>query len=108
MKEFTPWLLVLAAAAITYVWRAAGVVVAGRFAADSALVRWVSCVAYAMLAGLFARMIVLPVGQLATVPLAARVGATVLAIVVWRVARRNVFIGSCAGVAAVILLSLFG
>lgn len=106
MNELTPWLLVLAAAAITYAWRAAGVVVAGRFSADSALVRWVSCVAYAMLAGLFARMIVLPVGQLATVPFAGRIGAMILAIVVWRIARRNVFIGSCAGVAAVVLLTL--
>jgi branched-subunit amino acid transport protein len=108
MKEMVPWLLVLAAAAITYAWRAAGVVVAGRFAPDGAVVRWVSCVAYAMLAGLFARMIVLPAGELAQVPLAARVAALVLAIVVWRAARRNVFNGSCAGVAAVILLTVLG
>jgi hypothetical protein len=60
-----------------------------------------------MLAGLFARMIVLPAGQLAQVPLAARLGAALLAVVVWRVARRNVFFGSCAGVAAVILLTVF-
>jgi len=108
MKDLTPWLLVLGAAAITYVWRAAGVLVAGRFAPDGAVVRWVSCVAYAMLAGLFARMILLPAGQLAEVPLAARVGAMVIAIGVWLLARRNVFIGSCAGVGTVILLTIFG
>lgn len=107
MKDLTPWLLVLAAAAITYVWRAAGVVVAGRFAADGAVVRWVGCVAYAMLAGLFARMILLPVGQLAEVPLAGRVGALMLAIGVWWFTRRNVFVGSCAGVATVILLMVY-
>jgi branched-subunit amino acid transport protein len=108
MKELVPWLLVLGAAAITYVWRAAGVAVAGRFSADSAVVRWVSCVAYAMLAGLFARMILLPAGELAQVPLAVRLGAAVLAVAVWRAAGRNVFAGSCAGVALVILLTVLG
>ena len=108
MDDATPWLIVLASAVITFGLRAAGVVVAGRFAPDGPLVRWVGLVAYAMLAGLFARMILLPGGQFALVPLHWRLGALVLAIAVWRIAGRNVFLGTCAGVAAVILLTLYG
>lgn len=108
MEELLPWLIVLGGAAITYVWRALGVVAAGRFAPDGAVVRWVSAVAYAMLAGLFARMILLPAGQLAQVPLAFRIGAMAAAVAVWLIAGRSVFLGTCAGVGAVIALMLWG
>jgi branched-subunit amino acid transport protein len=108
MDGLAPWLIVLGGAAITYVWRALGVVVAGRFAPDGAAVRWVGCVAYAMLAGLFARMILLPAGQLAQVPLSLRVGAVLVAVVAWFLAGRSVFLGTCAGVATVIALMLWG
>lgn len=107
-NDLTPWLIVLAGAAITYVLRAGGVAVAGRFPPDGQFVRWIGCVSYAMLAGLFARMIVMPAGQLAEVPLSYRIGAVALAVVVWRLAGRSVFAGTCAGVAAVTGLTLYG
>jgi branched-subunit amino acid transport protein len=106
--EATPWLIVLASAVITFALRASGVLVAGRFSPDGPLVRWVGLVAYAMLAGLFARMILLPAGQFAQVPLYWRLAAVALTLAVWRVAGRNVFLGTCAGVGAVILLTLYG
>jgi branched-subunit amino acid transport protein len=108
MDGVWPWIMVLACAAVTYFWRAAGIVVAGRFSPDGALVRWVGCVAYAMLAGLFARMILIPAGQLAAVPLHWRIAALVVGVVVWRVAGRNVFLGTCAGVGAVMALTWWG
>lgn len=108
MHDLTPWLIVLTSAVITFGLRALGVVVAGRFAPDGRVVRWIGCIAYAMLAGLFARMILLPAGQLAQVPLAYRLGAVVVAITVWRIAGRNVFLGTCAGVAVIVLLTLYG
>lgn len=108
MDDPIPWLIVLTSAVITYVLRALGVVMAGRFAADSPLVRWIGCVSYAMLAGLFARMIVMPAGQLAQVPLHYRLGALAFAVLVWRLAGRNVFVGTCAGLGAVIALTYWG
>ena len=108
MSDGWAWLMVLACAGITYFWRAAGLAVAGRFAPEGPLVRWVGCVAYAMLAGLFARMIVLPAGQLAEVPLHWRVASVAVAVIAWRITGRNVFLGTCAGVAAVMALARWG
>lgn len=107
IDELWPWLTVLAVAAVTYFWRALGVLAAGRMPAEGPVVRWVACVSYAMLAGLFSRMILIPTGQLADVPLAVRLIAVATAVTGWLIAGRNVFIGACAGVGAVIALTLF-
>jgi branched-subunit amino acid transport protein len=48
------WLIVLACAAATFVWRALGVLVARRIDANGAFFRWVTCVSYAMVAGVLA------------------------------------------------------
>lgn len=106
--ETGQWLMVLAAAAVTYLWRGLGVVVAGRFSADSEIVRWVGFVAYAMLAALFTRMILLPAGQLADVPLVWRLGVLAVAVAVWRFAGRNIVIGTLSGVAVLIALNYGG
>lgn len=63
------WGLVLAAIAATYIWRLLGTVLSRHIDPDGLTFQWVACVAYAMLAGLVARMIWLPVGVLAEVPL---------------------------------------
>lgn len=107
MDGIDQWVMVLAAAAITYIWRGLGVVVAGRFGAGSEMVRWIGFVAYAMLAGLFSRMILLPAGQLAQVPLEWRLGVVVIAIAAWRLAGRNVVIGTLSGVAVLIVLNFW-
>ena len=108
MDELGQWVMVLAAAAITYAWRAMGVMVAGRFSADSEVVRWIGYVAYAMLAGLFSRMILLPAGQLAEVPLLWRLFAVAVAIAAWRLLGRNVVLGTLTGVAFLIVLNFWG
>lgn len=80
-------LLGLAIAALgTYLWRFLGVAFSGRINTDSGLFRWMSCVAYAMLAGLVARIMLMPVGLLEQAPVAARMLAVALAtaIMVWR------------------------
>ncbi|MCG8694540.1 MAG: AzlD domain-containing protein [Minwuiales bacterium] len=73
------WTVVLLAIAATYVWRFAGVLFSARIDPDGALFRWVSCVSYAMLAGLCARMIVLPLGGLGETLLVDRLIAIALA-----------------------------
>lgn len=82
MTEF--W-LVLAAALGTYAWRALGVMFSGRVRTDSEFFQWISCVTYAMVAGLVFRIVVLPVGLLAQIPLGARLLclAIALTIMVW-------------------------
>ena len=58
------WLLLLLAVAATYLWRGLGVALSARIDPQGATFQWVSCVSHAMLAGLIARMIVLPLAQL--------------------------------------------
>ena len=97
MAEVSPYLVILAGAVATYLWRAVGVVLAGRIAPTGAAIEWVTCVAYALLAGLIARMIILPIGPLAESSLLARGLATALALGVFFLARRNVLLGVAAG-----------
>jgi branched-subunit amino acid transport protein len=105
MADATPWLMLLGAALATYLWRALGVYLAGRVGEGGALLDWVGCVAYAILAGLIARMILLPAGPLAATSLADRAGATALGLAVFLLSRRNVLLGVTAGAGALMLLA---
>jgi branched-subunit amino acid transport protein len=99
-------MVVLAAAAGTYLWRGLGVMLSGRVSTSSPLFEWVGCVAYAMIAGLVVRIVVLPTGTLATVPLADRLLVCTLAYAVYRLTRRNLFLGVGTGFAAIVALQL--
>lgn len=94
-----------AAALVTYFWRWLGVLLAGRLRADSPVVGWIACIAYAMLAGLIARIIILPIGPLATTSLPARLGATAIALALFYLTRRNLIAGVAAGGVALVLFS---
>src|SRR3546814_17880920 len=72
MHDHWPYVVMLAGAAITYFWRALGVALAGRLRPDGRLFDWVGCIAYALLADLISRMIVLPIGPLSETTLGAR------------------------------------
>ena len=99
------WLLVLASGAATYAWRGFGVLLSGRIATDGELFRWLTCVAYAMIAGLTARIIVLPSGTLAASALADRLLACAVALLAYYACRKNLFAGVSAGAAVLIALS---
>ena len=103
--EAWPYLVLLVGAAATYVWRALGVALAGRIRPEDKLIDWIGCVAYALLAGLIARMIVLPIGPLAETALGARVGAAAVALTIFLLLRRNVLLGVAAGALALVLMS---
>ena len=101
-------LLILACAAGTYLWRALGVAVAGRLDPDGEIFGWMGAVALAMVAGLVARMLVEPVGVLATTSLIERLGATACGVVMYFVlTRRNLLAGVVGGCVAIVLLKLF-
>lgn len=103
-----PWLVLATGAAVTYFWRGLGVALSGRLHADSQAMRWIACVAYALLAGLIARMIVLPVGPLAETTLTARLTGAGVALVLFFGLRRHLLIALAAGAAALVGLTLAG
>ena len=100
-------MLVLACAAGTYLWRALGVAVAGRLDPNGEVLSWMGCVALAMIAGLVSRMLIDPVGVLATTTLIERLGATACALVTYfAVMRRSLLAGVVSGCVAIVLLQL--
>ena len=99
------WLLLAVCALATYLWRGPGVLLASRLDARGELFSWVSCVAYAIIAGVVSRMLVMPTGALAETTVVERVigGAAALAAYFW-FSRRNLLIGVAAGAATLWLL----
>lgn len=79
--------------------------ISGRVDVDSEFFVWAGCVAYAMIAGLTVRIILLPGGTLAATSLAERLLACALALVVYFVFRRNLFVGIATGFAALVALT---
>jgi branched-subunit amino acid transport protein len=76
------WAALIAACIGTYLWRGFGVFLSGKISQDSELFNWLSAVTYAMVAALTLRIILLPVGLLATVPIHVRIVVTVMAVLV--------------------------
>ncbi len=105
MTDATLWAVVLLSGLATYVWRALGVAIAGKVSPDSETFRLFACIAYAMLAGLIARMVVLPEGILAESPLSFRLVAVGLSVAVFFAAKRNLPLGVAVGVGTFALLT---
>lgn len=99
MADWRLWAIVVLSGLATYLWRALAVAIAGRVSPASEAFRLFSCIAYAMLAGLIARMVILPDGVLGETPLAIRVAGVGVAIAVFFGMRRNLPLGVIAGVA---------
>jgi branched-subunit amino acid transport protein len=91
------WLIVLGCAAATFVWRALGVVVVKRIDAHGPFFQWITCVSYAMLAGLIFRMIILPESDLAAVSLTTRIAAVAIAFGAYYLFKRRLIAGVVAG-----------
>lgn len=91
------WLIVLACGVATFFWRALGVLVTRRIDANGAFFRWVTCVSYAMVAGLIFRMIVMPESELESVSLPIRVGAVAIAFGAYFLFKRRLVAGVVAG-----------
>lgn len=101
------WLLVIVCSLATYAWRALGVVLSGRIAVDSEIFKWVTCVAYAMLAGLISRIVLMPGGMMAETFLVDRLAACGLALVAYRLARRNLLVAVTVGAGAMMAFAAF-
>ena len=101
------YLAACVAAVATYFWRAFGVAIGTRLDLKGRLFEWFASVAYAVLAALVVRLIVFPVGELANIPLAVRLGAAILALAAYAIGRRSIFFGCLAGSAAVALAAVW-
>ena len=98
------WLLVIVGTLGTYAWRAMGVLLSGRIQVESELFSWIACVAYAMIAGLVARILWTPTGVLAETLLLERLAACVAGLIVYRLTHRNLLLGVSGGMIAIMLL----
>ena len=105
MGEFGLWPLVVLAAAGSYLWRGLGVLLSARIKPAGDAFVWVNCVAHAMIAGLVARMIVMPSGGLTEAPLIDRLAATACGFGIFFLCKRNVLVGVAGGVAVFIMLA---
>jgi branched-subunit amino acid transport protein len=103
--DLWPFVVVLVGAGATYLWRVLGVALSGRIRADSPALDLVGYIAFGLLAGLVARMILLPIGPLQATGLEVRLGATAIATAVFFAFRRNLLAGVAAGGSALALLA---
>lgn len=106
MADAFPWVVVLCSGLICYGWRAMGVFLSHGLDPNGAVVRWLTCVSYAMLAAVAVRMIALPTGALAEVPDASRYAACAAALAVFLLRRKGVFAGTAAGFGTLVVLNL--
>ncbi|MBU3565541.1 AzlD domain-containing protein [Polynucleobacter sp. MWH-HuK1] len=74
------WIALVGACLGTYFCRAIGVFLSQSINQDSEIFRWLAAVTYAMVAALTVRLIVMPLGLMATVPLWIRLLICALAI----------------------------
>ena len=101
------WLLLALCGAATYLWRGPGVVISASIDPRGPLFTWVSCVAYAIIAGLVARMLVLPSGALADTSVIERtLGSGAALVAYFWLTRRNLFVGVLAGAVALCIVRI--
>lgn len=101
------WLLLAACGVATYLWRGPGVLLSAGIDPRSRGFTWIACVAYAIIAGVVSRMLVMPTGELAEITLVERTAgsAAALAAYFW-LTRRNLFVGIFAGASALWVLRI--
>ena len=98
MFESAAWTILPAAVAVTLIWRILGVIVSDRISIGSDLFLWVHCVAYAILAALFSRMLVFPAGAMSESESWMRFSAVGLSLMIFFVFKRNLLAGIVVGV----------
>lgn len=98
---YWPYLVMLLAGFLpNEIWRWAAVLLAGGLDERSEVLAWVRAVATAILAGVIAKLTLLPSGALAETPVAVRLAAIAVGLVAFFVFRRSVLAGIFAGEAA--------
>ena len=91
----------------TFLLRAFGVVGAGRLKEDSPLFRWIGCVAFAIAAGLMAKILFIPSGALAEAAISSRLGGVAIGLLIFFVFGRRILWSLGAGLSAFLLIDIF-
>jgi branched-subunit amino acid transport protein len=94
VSSFEPSIVLVLCILGTFIWRAFGVAVASRIDISSDLFQWFNCVAYAMLAGLITRVVLIPAGALAGTPDIDRILAILIGFAAFFFFNRNIFYGT--------------
>ena len=101
------WLLLAVCGVATYLWRGPGVLLSAGIDPRSEAFAWISCVAYAIIAGVVSRMLVMPTGALAETTAFERALGSVAALgAYFWLTKRNLLVGVAAGAAALWVLKL--
>jgi branched-subunit amino acid transport protein len=99
------WFLLALCALGTYASRGLGVLLSERIAVNGDFFTWVTCVTYAMIAGLVMRILVAPTGLLAASLTGHRLLACALALAAYYACRRNLLVAVGVGAGALIALN---
>lgn len=99
------YLLILGLAG-TFLLRVLGVVGAGHLEQDTALFRWIGCVAFAIAAGIMAKILFITSGALAEASLIARLGGAALGLLIFFGFGRRILWGLGGGLLAFLLIGL--
>ena len=86
--------IILAAAAVSDIWRFLGALVAARIDEGSAAFRLVRCIATALIAAILARLVLYPTGLMVEVPAALRIGAMAAGFAAYWFAGRSMIVGT--------------
>jgi len=92
-----PWglsIVIVAAAAVSDVWRVLGAVVASRIDETSAAYRLVKAVATALIAAIIGRLALYPTGAMADVPAWLRVGSMAVGFAAYFATKRSMVVGT--------------
>jgi branched-subunit amino acid transport protein len=103
----SPLTLLLLGALVTYVWRGVGAALGSRLDPQGEMARWITCVSYALLAGLIARIIITPSGGLAETPIVARIAALAIAYAAMRLSGGSLLTGVLGGSVSFALMLVF-
>lgn len=104
MADLWPYLLLILAGYLpNEIWRLLGLVLARGLNEDSEIVVWSRGVATAILAGVIAKLILFPSGELAAMPLAVRVIAAACGFAAFLAIRRSLLAGVAVAEAVLIL-----
>jgi hypothetical protein len=90
------------------VWRMAGLVLSSGMSDEGPVIAWVKAVSTALVAGLVARIVLFPPGALAEISTPVRVGAFLLGLCVYMLAKRQMGLGVLAATLSLIAAHLAG
>jgi len=90
----------------TFLLRAFGVIGAGRLEQDMPVFRWIGCVAFAIAAGIMAKILFMPSSILAEASIISRLGGVAVGLFVFFGFGRRLFTGLGAGLATFLVIDL--